>query len=69
MKLGPMKPERFMLFAGMSHYPLGGWKDFRGSFMSVDAALIGAANLYSDRDWWHIVDRDTGEIVKEGKSL
>lgn len=69
MKLGPLKPERYMLFAGMTYYPSGGWKDYRGSFTTLEAALAGAANLYSDRDWWHIVDRDTGEILREGKSL
>lgn len=63
-----MELHRYLLFAGMSHYPNGGWKDFRGSHETVLDALVSAANLYSYRDWRKIIDRDSGEIVREGKA-
>ena len=55
----------YLLFAGSEHYPRGGWKDFRSRHGSLVLALESAAN--AECDWWHIIDLDTGEIVKEGK--
>lgn len=55
-----------MLFAGMSHYPSGGWRDYKGAFPSMEDAVEFVANQ-SSIDWWHIVSG--GEIVKEGGRL
>lgn len=53
--------ERYLLFAGDRYYPAGGWQDFKMDFDSVDPAVIAGG----DYDWWHVVDRATGEVVAE----
>ena len=63
--------KRYLLFAGEEHEEEGGIKDFKGDFDSiVDAEKrvkkeesIGGAKF----DWWHIVDRQSFEIVKGGE--
>lgn len=46
--------KRFLLFYGDTYYPLGGMKDFRGSFDSVDAAKFELIGICPD--WAHIWD-------------
>lgn len=68
---------RFMLFAGETYYPLGGWHDARGGFNSPDDAFdylkAGFLPEWSwqpdeeDRRWWqwaHVVDMQTRRIVR-----
>jgi hypothetical protein len=57
--------NRYMVFYGYDYYPNGGWKDFRAAFDTLEGALEMVANKPSSIDWWHIVDANTGEIVKE----
>jgi hypothetical protein len=52
----------FLLFAGDYYYPQGGWDDFRGAFGSLEAAQETGQKL--NRDWWHIVNVSSGEIVE-----
>lgn len=50
---------RFWLFAGMVYYPFGGWRDFRGSFTTLDAALA-AAQIWQRYDtWYQVLDSTT----------
>lgn len=64
--------KRFALFAGDDYYPGGGWKDFRASFDTEQAAMDSFANTSRDGwvklagsfDWWHLVDLTTGERVR-----
>lgn len=58
--------KRYLLFAGESYYPFGGWEDFRDSFDSITEATEAAGKLGSD--WWHVVDSVTGQIVEQGES-
>ncbi len=52
--------QRYLLFAGINHYPQGGIKDFKGSFpdpnLAIMAALVHACN---GADWAHVVDRQS----------
>ena len=69
------KQRRFLLFAGDSYYPSGGWNDFIGYFPSVEAAKEGALRLGIDSvyiynfEWAHIVNGLTDEIELEGSRL
>jgi hypothetical protein len=51
-----VKRLRYLLFAGDTWYPGGGWDDFRGAFATIDEAK--AADL-SHYDWAHIIDLRT----------
>lgn len=48
--------KRFLVFAGDSHYPGGGWSDFKGSASTLEEAkdllLLRVGNV----DWFHVVD-------------
>jgi hypothetical protein len=61
--------KRFMLFAGSTYYPEGGWKDYIGSFDSILEATerLVQSKTYGDMlsfDWYHIVDTQLLERVK-----
>ncbi len=54
--------KRYLIFAGASYYPCGGWKD-----LVADSDNLETAKDYIIRfvysDWVHIVDTKHGEIV------
>lgn len=60
--------KRYVLFAGDVYYPGGGFEDFEASSDSL-ADLKRKAKAFTDKErepiyvWWHIVDRQTDEIV------
>jgi hypothetical protein len=65
--------KRFLLFAGDTYYPGGGWQDFKKSFDTVLEAVKAAAGNTKDTDlkdnfwdWWQVVDLQTGKMVEEG---
>ena len=60
--------KRYLVFCGDVYYPKGGWKDFKGSTPSVGEAyeLILRAGSHG---WWHIVDSETGETIKESVTI
>lgn len=60
---------KYILFAGNTYYPNGGWKDFRGLFDTVDLAIKAVNdynenkhNLEDDWDWWHVVNALSLEV-------
>ena len=61
--------KQYLLFAGSFYYPRGGINDLIGDFDSIGDAekrvkkeeSIGGAKF----DWWHVVDHQSFEIVKE----
>lgn len=61
--------KRFLLFAGDYQYPDGGWNDFRHSYDTLEEARTEGGRLSTpdkdthrhSKDWWHIVDIETGE--------
>lgn len=55
--------KRFLLFAGYTYYPAGGWNDFRDSFDTFDEGQehlkkLTEASGYTI-NWGHIVDTTT----------
>ena len=71
--------KRFAVFSGREYYASGGWHDYRGSFETVDGAIQAGQNrltMTPDDDdddlrgadkWWHVVDLETGLIIKGSK--
>lgn len=55
--------KRFLLFAGSTYYPEGGWCDFQGGFDSREEAETHFHTL-SGMDWHHIVDTHSESINK-----
>ena len=51
-----MTLKRFLLFAGGSYYPNGGWLDFVGSYDTFPEA----EKAVPDRDWAQVVDTQEG---------
>jgi phosphoribosylformimino-5-aminoimidazole carboxamide ribonucleotide (ProFAR) isomerase len=50
----------FALFAGDRHYPLGGWRDFRGTYKTKEEAIAVAYTLKErGYEWAHVVDLST----------
>ena len=54
--------RRYLVFAGDTYYPAGGWDDFYESFDTLTDALDGL--IHASKDWGQIVDSQTGTIVK-----
>jgi hypothetical protein len=50
--------KRFLLFTGDQRYPLGGWRDLRGQFDTLQEALNA-----DRRDWAHVVDTQDGRVI------
>lgn len=53
--------KRFLVFAGDTSYPSGGWKDFVGSFDTEVDAYKALATI--NKDWCHLIDSSTGAYV------
>lgn len=54
--------KKYLLFAGEYYYPSGGFNDFKGSFDTMEDAQ---SNIQDWHDWYHIVDSESLEIVKD----
>lgn len=61
---------RYWLFGGALHRPTGGMYDAMARFGSLDDAIAHAKaweNPRRGREWWHVVDTVTGELVAESE--
>jgi hypothetical protein len=59
--------KRYLVFTYYVGRPLGGAKDYLDGFESVEEALD---NILAERNrYYHIVDRETMEVVKEGLAM
>ena len=62
---------KYIVFSGVNYYASGGANDFIKGFDDIDEAsnyastLIKGDTLYGSIEWWHILDTDTLEIVKQ----
>lgn len=54
----------YILFAGCTYYPGGGWQDYAGNFWTLEAATSAAANLTCD--WWQVVSLAELKVVASG---
>ena len=59
--------KQYALFAGDEYYARGGWNDFINSFSTQEGAIEETANI--DKEWWHVIDLSTGEIIATSKVL
>lgn len=59
--------KKYLAFAGDLNYPVGGWRDFRGSFDTVSEAEAACFSGFDSCEWWHVVDRDTQEVCRQGR--
>lgn len=53
--------KTYFIFAGLSYYPAGGWKDFRGQVDSLDAAKDKIIEELGGQDWFQVVEYTTKE--------
>jgi len=66
---------QFALFCCENYYPEGGWKDFQGTFATLEEATA-AGRAYQNESfgsdtvvllgrWYHVVDLSIGSVVEE----
>lgn len=62
------KYKRFIIFGSYHYYPNGGMKDARATADTLAELLYWQVEqgVQFDYDFWHILDCQTMEIVKEG---
>ena len=63
--------KRYIIFAGETHYPGGGFHDYLFSSDNLIAALVKieiiiyhTERTYHPLEWWHIFDTETSRIVE-----
>lgn len=57
--------KRYILFAGYSFYPEGGWCDFKGDFDCTDDAEAHLSNISDGESliWHHVIDTETMSLM------
>lgn len=60
-----MSNAPYLLFSGSTYYPGKAFRDFQGTFASIEEALEHQAN--NPTDWWQIVSAATWLIVRESE--
>lgn len=55
--------NNFLLFAGDTYYPVGGWHDLKGNFPTIDAGKEFLLQSKERYDWAHIVELGNQRIV------
>ena len=65
--------KRYLLFAGDTYYPGGGWSDYKGSFDTIEEAKTSAlagerwsAEHIHKFDWWQVIASITETEVADG---
>lgn len=53
--------KRYVIFAGDTFYPGGGWDDFHSWHDTIEEAIEAAKTVTTD--WWDCIDLTTGERV------
>jgi hypothetical protein len=53
--------KRFLVFAGDTYYPAGGWGDFVSDHDTADEATVAAMSRHAD--WREVIDTETGDDV------
>ena len=55
--------KRFLVFAGLTYYPNGGWEDFNASYATEEEAIAVCKSLIKDgwNDWAHYIDLENPE--------
>ena len=55
--------KRYLLFAGDTYYPCGGWSDLRTACDTREELSSAVLLLGDDFGWWHAIDTETMERV------
>lgn len=58
---------RYFLFTGFDYYASGGWRDFKGAYITLDDAI--EVGMKSVEDWGHIIDSETLTVVAQYLNL
>jgi hypothetical protein len=61
--------KRYLLFVGVYESSMGGWDNLHQDYDSLEEAMLDPiiVKKFSRRErWWHVVDLEKREIVKEG---
>jgi len=63
--------KRYWLFSGRDYEALGGMADFydRYNIIGVAQTAWDTESRFCGHDWAHILDSQTGEIVKNGQHI
>jgi len=64
--------NKFLLFAGLRYYPLGGGEDLQGGYNSLEKAIQAHNSIkydqYDDGGWANILNTETLKIEKTFQS-
>lgn len=56
--------KRYLLFAGDTYYPSGGWSDFVKDYDTEEEADADGLSKYGrDHQWYEVVDLETGKSL------
>ena len=52
--------SRYLVFAGVQYYPMGGWDDYIGTFTTYEECMACLKGRFTGGhiDWAHIVDTE-----------
>ena len=61
--------KRYYIFVGATHYPSGGWDDFKDSKDTIEeaGAFMEGCVMADALKWAHVYDSETGEILRFGE--
>lgn len=59
----------YLLFYGFAYYPVGGWHDFKGFYLSIDDAMAAYSKTAKqldgpEYDWGQVIDAHSLKCVK-----
>ena len=54
--------KRYLVFAGATYYPAGGWDDFVQAFDSLEEATAFAKEQEARNDWVQVVDAEAVQV-------
>ena len=57
--------KRYLVFAGDTYYPNGGWDDIYGAYETSDEAVAAADEAHDQYDWVQVIDIETASLYIE----
>lgn len=60
--------KKYLVFAGVTYYPSGGFDDYVGSSDSLQGAKdMGEDDMWSN--WWHVVETESMKVVFDSRTF
>ena len=56
--------KRYLVFAGESYYPLGGWDDLIGQYDTIEEARMATKSYQHSQLWAQIIDIVTQKDIE-----